>query len=261
MKLQLKNFVAVMAMAIAFTSCSSDDDTTITGEGNLKLEFDNVYGSADFAIGTNYTNSNGEVLNVSRIKYIISNVVLIKADGSTYTVPKNESYFIVDELTSSSTLINLANVPAADYKAIKFGIGVDKEQWELGADGQGDFLAIAQNAQMMWSWSAGYKFLNFEGTFTSATVADATEYKVHTGQTGTDYNYAEVTLNFEEGDVAQVRTTVTPQIHIMTDLQHITDGTNKINLSEQATVMGGSKLALVTNNITNMFEVHHVHND
>jgi hypothetical protein len=111
----------------------------------------------------------------------------------------------------------------------------------------------------MWSWSAGYKFVAFEGTFTSPTVTTATDYKVHTGQTGTDYNYTEVTLNFPNN--ALVRSSITPQVHIMADLQHIIDGTNKISLTTQPTIMGGSKLALVTANLSNMFEVHHVHND
>lgn len=47
----------------------------------------------------------------------------------------------------------------------------------------------------------------------------------------------------------------------MADLSQIVDGTNTINLSEGATIMGGAKLALVTANIANMFEVEHVHND
>jgi hypothetical protein len=132
-------------------------------------------------------------------------------------------------------------------------------QWALGATGQGNFLTQAQTAGMMWSWSAGYKFVAFEGTFTSPTVTTATDYKVHTGQTGTDYNYTEVTLNFPNN--ALVRSSITPQVHIMADLQHIIDGTNKISLTTQPTIMGGSKLALVTANLSNMFEVHHVHND
>jgi hypothetical protein len=111
----------------------------------------------------------------------------------------------------------------------------------------------------MWSWSAGYKFIAFEGTFTTPTVTTAKEFKVHTGQTGTDYNYIEVTLDFPEN--ALVRTTITPQVHIMADLSQLIDGTNKINFSESATVMGGAKLALVTANISSMFTIDHVHND
>ncbi len=259
MKFQIKNILAVVAISVVLFSCTNNDDESITGEGSLKVEFDNIYKTADFAANTNYTNSNGEIVSVSKVKYIVSNIVLTKADGTTFTYPKSQSYFILDELTPSTLVLNLSGIPAGNYTKIKYGIGVDKAQWEAGATGQGDFLTTAQAAEMMWSWSAGYKFVAFEGTFTSATVAAATQFKVHTGQTGTDYNYAEVALDLPVN--ALVRTTITPQIHIMADLSQIVDGTNTINLSEGATIMGGAKLALVTANIANMFEVEHVHND
>jgi hypothetical protein len=260
MKFQLKNILAVMAIAVTLFSCSNDDDNEmITGNGNLKLEFDNVYKSANFAMNTNYTNANGEVIAASKAMYIVSNIVLTKADGTTFIYPKSQSYFIVDELTPATLTLNLSNIPAGNYTKVKYGIGVDKTQWEAGATGQGDFLATAQAAGMMWSWSAGYKFVALEGTFTSSTVPSATQFKLHTGQTGTDYNYTEVTLDFPEN--ALVRTTITPQVHIMADLSQLIDGTNKINFSESATVMGGAKLALVTANISSMFTIDHVHND
>ena len=259
MKFQIKNILAVVAISVVLFSCTNNDDEAITGEGSLKVEFDNIYKTADFAANTNYTNSNGEIVSVSKVKYIVSNIVLTKEDETTFTYPKSQSYFILDELTPSTLVLNLSGIPAGNYTKIKYGIGVDKAQWEAGATGQGDFLTIAQAAEMMWSWSAGYKFVAFEGTFTSATVTAATQFKVHTGQTGTDYNYAEVALDLPVN--ALVRTTITPQIHIMADLSQIVDGTNTINLSEGATIMGGAKLALVTANIANMFEVEHVHND
>jgi hypothetical protein len=259
MKLQFKNILAALAIAFTFTACSNDDDNTPTGEGSLKLEFDNVYKSADLAFNTTYTNTNGETIKVSKAKYIVSNIVLTKADGTTYTVPKSESYFIIDEATAASTLLTLPNIPAANYTKVSFGIGVDQEQFLLGADGQGNFLANAQAAGMMWSWSAGYKFIAFEGTFTSAAVTTDTTFMLHTGKTGTDYNYATVTLDLPEN--ALVRTNITPQVHIMADLAQLIDGTNKINFADGAMVMGGAKLALVTANIANVFEVHHVHND
>ncbi len=266
MKFQLKNILAVVAIACALTSCSNDDDTKITGEGNLKVEFDNIFGDANLILDTQVnTTSQSENLKISEVKYIISNIVLTKTDGTTFTYPKSQSYFIVDEATLSSQVLNLANIPAGNYTKIKFGIGVDQEQFNLGATGQGNFLATAQDAGMMWSWSAGYKFVAFEGTFTSPTVAAATSFMVHTGQTGTAYNYTEVTLDLPEK--ALVRTNITPQVHILTDVAHIIDGTNKIKLSNNnmggmgAMIMGGANLPLITANLSNMFEVDHVHND
>ncbi len=261
MKFQFKTILVSVAIALTIASCSKDDDAkeTISGEGSLTLEFDNVYKDDNLAFSTAYTNSNGEVIKLTTAKYIISNIVLTKADGSTFTIPKSQSYFIVDESNEASTLLNLPNIPAGNYTKVKFGIGVDQAQFDLGATGQGDFLTKAQTAGMMWSWSAGYKFVAFEGTFTSSTVTTETVFMVHTGKTGTDYNYTEVTVNLPEQ--ALVRTTITPQVHLMADLSQLIDGTNKINFSEGAMVMGGAKLALVTANIANMFEAHHVHND
>ena len=259
MKNVLNKAIAIIAISVAFVSCSSDE-IAITGTGNLGVEFDNAFGANDLILATQAnTTSNGEILKISAVKYIISNIVLTKEDGTTFTYPKNQSYFIIDESDSNKRVAELEGIPAGNYTKIKFGIGVDKAQWELGATGQGDFLAQAQAAGMMWSWSAGYKFLAFEGTFTSPTVTTAKDFKVHTGQTGTDYNYTELTLDLPTN--AMVRTTITPEIHIVSDVSKIIDGTNKFKLSENATIMGGSSLALITANLSNMFTVAHVHND
>jgi hypothetical protein len=265
MKFQLKSIVAVVAITLAFVSCSKDEEEVISGNGNLKLEYDNVYGGANFAFATEYTNSNGEKVKASQLKYIVSNIVLTKEDGSTFTYPKSSSYFIVDEATAASQILNLTNVPAGNYTKVKFGIGVDRAQWELGATGQGDFLATAQSAGMMWSWTGGYKFVNFEGTVTSTTLTTPRNYRVHTGKTMVNnvenYNYAEVTITLPT--TAKVRTTITPQIHILADAKNIVDGDNKIALTAGTSgdVMGGDRLALVTANLSKMFTVDHVHND
>lgn len=257
MKNIFKKTVAIATLSLFVLSCEKDEEV-ISGTGNLEIEFDNAYGSNDLILNTqSNTTSNNEVLKVSQLKYIISNIVLTKEDGSTYTYPKNESYFIIDEATGF--VPELENIPAGNYTKIKFGIGVDKTQWELGATGQGDLLTRAQEAGMTWSWTAGYKFVNFEGTFTSSTVTTETAFKIHNGKSGDNYNYAEITLNLPTK--ALVRNNITPEIHVVADISKIVDGINKISLSDGATIMGGAKLPLVTANLSEMFTVDHIHND
>lgn len=259
MKFQLKNIVAVMALALAFTSCSNDDNKEITGQGNLLLEFDNVYGRSNLAFNTPYTNSNGEVVKINNAIYIISNIVLTKTDGSTYTVPKSQSYFFVNEANAASTILNLPNIPAGNYNKVTFGVGVDQAQFDMGASGQGTLWTDAQALGMTWSWAAGYKFIKFEGTVTSTSHTNA-NFRVHTGKTGTIYNYTEVSLDFP--DNALVRTNITPQVHIMADLKKVIDGTTKINFEEGLDVMSGTKVQNISaNNVPSLFEVEHVHND
>lgn len=267
MKNTLYKALALVAISIAFISCSNDDNNEASsGNGNLTLKFDNAFGANDLILNTqgNMT-SNNEVLKISLVKYIVSNVVLTKADGTTFTYPKSKSYFIADESTAAGQQFKLTDIPAGDYVKVKFGIGVDEDQWKLGAAGQGDFLAQANDAGMLWSWAAGYKFLALEGTFTSATVTTATPFMIHTGKTGTDYNYTEVTVDLPTK--ALVRDNITPAVHIITDLSKIIDGKNKIKLSDNnaggmgAMIMGGANLPLITQNISAMFKVDHVHND
>ena len=265
MKNLLNKVVAIIAASIFVTACSSDE-VAVSGTGNLNVEFDNAFGSNDLILSTQEnTTSNSEVLKISKVKYIISNIVLTNEDGTTFKYPKSESYFIIDEATPASLLAKLENVPAGNYTKIKFGIGVDQEQFELGATGQGDLLANAQAAGLTWSWAAGYKFVVMEGSFTSPTVTNSASFKIHTGKSGSDYNYTEVTLDFPSR--ALVRTTISPVVHIITDVSKILDGVNKIKLSDNnptgtaADIMFGSNLSLITTNVSGMFKIDHVHND
>lgn len=265
--MKLKHILAAFAVAATLVSCSDDDTlNNTTGTGTLNVEFDNAFNGDDLLLNSQpYTTSQNEVLKISTVKYIVSNIVLTKDDGTTFTYPKSESYFIVSETDLTSQVIPLPNVPAGNYTKIKFGIGVDQEQFNAGADGQGDFLAHAQAEDMLWSWSAGYKFLAFEGTFTSPTVSTDTSFMVHTGQTGTNYNYTEINLPLPTQAV--VRQSITPQIHIVTNVAKFIDGTNKISLTDNnamgmgAMIMGGELLPLITANLSDAFTVDHVHND
>lgn len=259
-------FALLFTAAITLFSCSSDDAPKATGQGKLILEFDNIFAGNNIILNTQAnTTSQNEVLKINQLKYIVSNIVLTKTDGSTFVYPKSESLFIVDETDLSSTFLNLENIPAGDYKSVRFGIGVDEAQWQLGADGQGDFLANAQAEDMLWSWSAGYKFLAFEGTFTSPSVSTETVFMVHTGKTGIAYNYTSVEVPFTNDAV--VRTGLTPQVHIFADASKIIDGENTIRLSDNNTggmgamIMGGENLGLITQNLSQMFWVDHVHNE
>lgn len=258
--------MAGIAMATFFVSCSSDDNNTPSGEGNLIVEFDNVFGTSDLILNsTSYPASQGENLKISEIKYIVSNITLTRKDGTVFTYPKSQSYFIVNEADETTHEIELSGIPAGDYRSISFGIGVDEAQFNLGADGQGDFLAWAQDEDMLGSWNDGYKFLVFGGTFTSSTVSGDTMFSIQTGKTAMSYNYTQMTLSMPND--ALVRTDITPEVHIFADVAKIVDGTNNIsltahNVSGTGTVITeGDALSQITANLQGMFTVNHVHND
>ena len=262
MKSILKLQLVILSLVITLSSCSSDDDATqeLSGENNLTIEFDNSVNGDDLLLGTStYTNSNSETLTINRFNYIVSNFVLIDAEGNEYVYPKDDSYFVVSEEEAMNEVV-LENIPAGDYVAMRFGVGVDQEKYLQGAAGQGDFLQIAEETNMMWSWQAGYKFLNFEGTFTSPTVTDATNFQIHMGSHGSSLdNYKEVTV--ELPTTALVSNSLSPIVHFAVDANEILDGSTKILLSEKAVVMIDEvKSPQIAVNATGMFRVDHVHN-
>jgi hypothetical protein len=256
------NISLVLFLFVFVVSCSSDDDgiMELKGTGMVKIEFDNSMEGDDLLLSTSsYTNSQNETLTVSRLNYIVSNFRLTDEDGNVFIHPKDSGYFIISEETGNTEVV-LSDVPAGRYTSMTFGIGVDQEKYLQGAEGQGDFLTEAEETNMMWSWQAGYKFLNFEGTFTSPSVTDDKNFKIHMGSHGSSLdNYKETTLTFDTA--ALVSDDLSPIIHLVVDASSILDGINKISLTEQAVIMvSEEKSPKISVNASNMFSVDHVHN-
>lgn len=266
MKTFFKN-ISYLFIAIAIMSCSSDDDKEIlTGEGDLSVFFDTAVGNDQLILGSSFTNSNNETLQISRFNFIVSNFVLIDENDVAFVYPKSESYFIVNE-QSGLKEIHLHDIPAGNYKAVKFGIGVDQSQFIAGQASQQAFWDAAAENFLTWSWSVGYKFINFEGTFTSTEISTPTEFKVHMGSHGTNLdNYREVTLNLPT--IARVRTNEEPTIHLVADANSLLDGASKLKLSDAINsggwaqiMVNAEKSPIIANNAQNgMFSVDHVHN-
>ncbi len=258
----MKNLkIALWALiSILIISCDKDDDSMeLTGTGEIAVTFDNGYLGNDLILGTkNALNSNGESLTINRLSYIVSNFSLIDADGKEYVFPKDNSYFIISQ-ESDLEDISLPNIPAGEYTTLKFGLGVDDAKFQQGAEGQGDLWTRAEANNLTWNWTGGYKYINFEGTFTSATVTDETNFKVHLGRLGDQVNYEEVTLALPTN--VKVSDEMDAAIHLKIDASKILIAANNLILSEEAILMTDSeKGPLVAANASEMFIVDHVHN-
>ncbi|PKP16185.1 MAG: hypothetical protein CVU07_07780 [Bacteroidetes bacterium HGW-Bacteroidetes-23] len=267
MKTNFKYIALFLTFSILFTACSSDDDSAENLDGtfgDVELFFDNGVNGDALILGNSYTNSNGETLTINRFNYIVSNFVLVKADGTEFTYPKNDSYFVISEETDQVS-IELENIPAGDYTQIKFGIGVDQQRYLEGETAQQDFWNHASTNNMVWTWSTGYRFINFEGTFTSAHNTNPLNFQIHQGSNSATDNYRTVTLNLPTN--ARVRNGELPNIHLIADANVIADGATKIVLHDNlntagtnASIMGGANLITIAANTLAMFVVDHVHN-
>jgi len=83
---------------------------------------------------------------------------------------------------------------------------------------------------MLWTWSAGYKFLKFEGVYVPVLATDPPPFLYHVGSHGANLdNYKEITLAINQ----EVTTGNTTSQNITFDVAKIFDSTNTLSLFEK----------------------------
>lgn len=260
-------FTFALLLGATILSCSSNnemDNENLTGQkGSVVLKFDNGVGNQDFIFGTEYSKSNGEKFKLSTLKYIISNISLKDSNGNVYLYPTDENVFIIDEADGNNAgeiFVTLEGVDAADYVSVSFGIGIDQDRFAKGANGQGDFLALAQSKEMLWSWATGYKFVRFDGTYSTTTITDEA-LNIHMGSVGTSLdNYEEVILTLPNTVI--VREGKEPEVHVKADILKVFDGITQVNFIDGYDQVHTDQIEtpIIAENMSGIFMVHHVHN-
>ncbi|WP_024768556.1 MbnP family protein [Aquimarina macrocephali] len=255
----MKNIIYILiATLVIVSSCKNDDEGTTKTFGNVVLDLKNTINSNGIELTTDsYTNGSNEVYIISELKYIISNVVLIKANGEEFTYPVDRSYFLINEEVLESKKVNLSDISAGQYTKIRFGFGVDQSKYPL--NGMANFIPTAEESGMLWSWSAGYKFLKFEGTYTTNGGA-STDFLIHVGSHGTTLdNYKEITL--ELPSTLTIEESKSPEVAINVDIAKIFDGTNTHSLEVKNSIQVDAEFApKIAENISTMFTASSVSN-
>lgn len=259
---------------LTFTSCRSNDEDDSSSEtnGKLQLKFENGFNNLGNIVlnQTTQTSSNGQKHQFSTLKYVISNISLIDENGNEFKYHENnpdQGAFIINQekAVAGIVYINLDEIPKNSYKKIKFGLGISQNAYLLGQNGQAEFWDKAKKESLTWSWAAGYIFVKLEGKYGASSAN--TEFMNHTGNMGnvtannTADLYREVTLDLPT--TARVSATIKPSIHILADFNQYLSGESTLSLSTANDMAMGfnQHLVNVTNNLTKMFKVDHVHND
>jgi hypothetical protein len=179
-----KTFKYLSAVAIGLTllsvsSCESDDDDPVIETRIVEKEVDTYKATfrmsqkangMDLQMNTSnkpYTNEAGQAFNVTRLRYLISDISFHKADGSCFTI---DDYHFVD-VTDSTTAVYSPSieVPEGTYERISFKFGFDRDDNISGA--YPDLNAVS------WGWPSGiggtpnlgggYHFMQLEGWYDS----------------------------------------------------------------------------------------------
>lgn len=262
MKTSIKFFAAII-LILNLSNCKKDKTTAPEPEptpvlpvsGSLNLFFEGMVGMDPLVFGTQtYTNQAGNTYNITMAKYYISNIKLTKTDNSVYVV--NNSYHLIDLSDSLLSLVKLSGIPYGNYKAIQFMIGVDSTRNVSGAQTG----ALDPALGMFWTWSSGYIMVKLEGVSLQSTAV-GNNIKFHIGGfSGVNNVLKNVSPSFGFA-TAKVSSSITPVIHLSSNLAECFAAPTVINFSALNTVMmPGASAKNVADNYADMFTVEHIHN-
>ncbi|AUC85689.1 hypothetical protein CW731_10500 [Polaribacter sp. ALD11] len=263
----LKKYLLLSVISLSIVSCNED---SIPVANNVTLEFNNTFndttiivGDATAADATVNTSTEGQVHHFSELKYVISNIRLIRADG--IEIPYNvnnldEGATVVDQSKPETLQYVLNDIPTANYTQIKFGLGVKTELNTLNQESFPNFYAAAgaNDTEMHWEWGTGYRFTKIEGFYGNDNAA----LSFHSGSTIDDNQgvdaYRDVTLNLTTN--AKVGSN-SPKITIKVDFDYLLSGATDVVLgADNATpsMHTSNNMIVFVENIKEMFSVENV---
>lgn len=263
--------LALLAAVCIVPACKHDhdEDEDLTGFGEVEIEFDNQAGNTSLVLGNEYTTAAGEKIRLSTFNYFVSNFSLVKSDGTEYVVPKDECYFLVKHDDPDSREIKLKNIPAGDYKELRFTIGVDSAKSVSPIAERTGALDPAGAANgHYWSWNSGYIFMKMEGTSPAAPVEPSTNERIFQYHVGLFGGYNSKTLNnlkkmslTAPADPAKVRQDhEAPHFHLFVDALQVFTSPNTVKIADKPYSHGDAFSATLSANYADMFVIDHIHN-
>jgi hypothetical protein len=173
-------------------NCKKDADTTPVAS-SITLQLDHtVKGESVEIEQIKYLSQAGHNYSVVNLKYYLSEIVLHKKDGSTFSSTKVHLRDIHD---SSTEQYVIEDIPDGDYTKLSFIFGLDET-----TNVDGGLENTVENINMEWPipGDQGYHYMKFEGRYDSLNTGVIRSFNVHTGATMGNQNYIEITLPFSE---------------------------------------------------------------
>jgi hypothetical protein len=264
----MKQLLSITFLASVFlTSCKKDStpeyDPNVMAD--LSIEFDNIAGAADLQLNTgSYTNAVGETFKVTKLRYYVSNFKLTNVNGSVYTVPQAQSYFLIDESNAATHEAELS-IPEGEYKTVSFVVGVDSLRNTMDVSQRTGVLDVSGAASdMYWSWNSGYVFFKLEGTSASIPAMGGV-FQYHVGGFGgysspQPNNLKTITLDLTARGTPKVKAAKSTNIHLMVDILKALNGTTNMSFATTAMVHSAAAGTPIANNYTGMFAHDHTEN-
>lgn len=203
------------------------------------------YGNDTLKINKVYATTAGDSLRFSTAKIYLSNIELLKSDGSSQLL-NTTVYFSLPEVLNVTT----QKIPEGNYTGIRFNFGLTDAQNSFDSTTLSCPNPLCVDNDMWWDETLKYTFVKLEGGAKKQGENEFSSLVYHVGTS--DYRRTiviehPIVVTNEEID----RT-------IVLDVQEILDGTNPMNFTTERTTKTFDKpevAAKFADNIVNAFSV------
>jgi hypothetical protein len=267
----MNKLLIILVAALSLMSCKKDSTNNYDESklSDLRIKLDHVVGNRTLQLNSGvYTNANGEQFSVSQFMYYISNIKVTNKNGKVYTVPQEDSYFLIKEHVADTKSFTF-KVPEGEYTKLEFMIGVDSLRSTMDISkrtGVLDPANLTGTDKMYWNWNTGYIFWKLEGTSPQAPVDPGgnRNFRFHIGlyggySTATINNLRMVSIDLSPVGTAKVISGKTPAIHLINDLLKGINGSTNISFATHPTVMVNDFSRHFADNYKHSFVHDHTH--
>lgn len=150
----MKNSIFLFAcLCIAFSAFA---------QNSVHITFEHAANGTAMALNqTEFPIWNDKMTRLTRAEFYISEIELVKADGSTVPL---EDYYILANANEPNKVWDAGQYDVDAIVKVRFGIGVDEAVNHLDPTTyDADHPLAPQDPSMHWGWQAGYRFMAIEG--------------------------------------------------------------------------------------------------
>jgi len=195
---------------------------------------------------TPYKTHDGRLISLTTARVYLSNIKVIKADGSTLAITDTVLLKYIQNETYT-----VANIPAGNYNSVTFDVGIDSPKNHTNPSMYHAPNPLAAQTPPMWfgNTGEGYIFLNVTGTIDTSSAKNGTKMCPFSYQIGSDALINTIALPKQPFTITANAPT---EVHIVVDYGAMFNGIDAKKINKCATFDNPSNAALIAKNIQTM---------